>query len=211
MIQVQNLDIVTRETLLKDSNFTFKDALIYGISAPNGSGKTTLLRVLAGLKPANRGQIIFKENQLFLKSKDVRQKLFYYETSEWFNPNLSAWDYLQFVQKMWTSTSADLAEIIQFWELEEFLKIPIRKYSLGMKQKTLLAMYAVSQTTYWLLDEPTNGLDYKNQERFVTFIEQAKASGKTIIFTSHQDDKMYAISDEIVQIHDRKLQTTIEI
>ncbi|EUJ26934.1 ABC transporter ATP-binding protein [Listeria floridensis FSL S10-1187] len=208
MIQIRDLEIVTREKLIEKGSFQFHEGMIYGLSAPNGSGKTTLLRVIAGLTAARNGEIYFEQEGIRLNRKEIAQRLFYYETTEWLDKNLSALDYLKFVGKMWHHDVHQLHSIIHFWEMEEFVRLPIRKYSLGMKQKTVLAMYAYSHTDYWLMDEPTNGLDTVNQERFIQFVKEAKEKGKTVIFSSHLNDQLYAITDETIYIMQQQLMSS---
>ncbi|AQY52258.1 ABC transporter ATP-binding protein [Listeria weihenstephanensis FSL R9-0317] len=208
MLKIENLTLTTREKLLEEVNAEFELGSAYGLVAPNGSGKTTLLRVLAGLTKAEAGRIYLEEDNEVLDLVSSRKKIFYYETSDWLDRHLSAWDYLQFVNEKWADGKVDIEEIIKYWDLSDFVKLPIRKYSLGMKQKTVLAMYAVSNTNYWLMDEPMNGLDEANQKRFTGFMEESKKRGTCIIFSSHQNDSLHSISDKIYYISNKKLSDT---
>ncbi|EUJ48930.1 ABC transporter ATP-binding protein [Paenilisteria rocourtiae] len=210
MLQVENLSITLRERLLEDMNAEFHRGMAYGIVATNGSGKTTLLRILAGLMRTQRGAIYMEESGKRLNLVEIRKKLFYYETSDWLDGHLSALDYLEFVNTSWAGNKADIDEIIEYWGLGQFVKLPIRKYSLGMKQKTLLAMYAASSTDYWLMDEPMNGLDDANQKRFIEFMKGAREQGKCIIFSSHQNDILHEISDKVYYITNKKWIDTAE-
>ncbi|MBC6310279.1 ABC transporter ATP-binding protein [Listeria sp. FSL L7-1582] len=208
MLKVRNLSISVRETLLEGMNAEFESGLVYGIVATNGSGKTTLLRILAGLTKAQKGVVYLEDDGEKLDLVTTRKKIFYYETSDWLDGHLSALDYLKFVNASWANNGADIDAVIRYWGLEEFVKVPIRKYSLGMKQKTILAMYAVSNTDYWLMDEPMNGLDDANQKRFIGFMEEARKQGKCIIFSSHQNDLLHDISDNVCYITNKKWMDT---
>ncbi|WP_137657509.1 ATP-binding cassette domain-containing protein [Listeria newyorkensis] len=208
MLKIENLTVITREKLLEDVNADFELGSAYGLVAPNGSGKTTLLRVLAGLTKAEAGKVYLEEDGKVLDLVLSRKKIFYYESSDWLDKHLSAWDYLQFVNDKWANGKVNVNDVVDYWELNEFVKLPIRKYSLGMKQKTILAMYAVSNTDYWLMDEPMNGLDEANQKRFIEFMEEAKQRGTCIVFSSHQNDSLHSISDEIYYISNKKLRET---
>ncbi|AQY52262.1 ABC transporter ATP-binding protein [Listeria weihenstephanensis FSL R9-0317] len=197
MLKVENLTMVAREMLLKDMNAEFEGGKAYGIVATNGSGKTTLLRILAGLTKAQNGTVYVVDNGKRLELVATRKKLFYYETSDWLDGHLSGLDYLEFVNASWADNETNIGEVIQYWDLDEFVRLPIRNYSLGMKQRIVLAMYAVSNTDYWLMDEPMNGLDEANQKRFIEFMSEAKQQGKCIIFSSHQNDNLHSISDKV--------------
>lgn len=205
MIKVYDLDIKTREILLYSSNMTLKRSSIYGLSAKNGSGKTTLLRTISALRSEPNGSIIITENGQQLNLIQSKKALFYFETTEWFDTNLSGADYLTFTNATWNNSKTIIEEMIHFWGMNDYIKLPIKKYSLGMKQKVLLAMYGVSGADYWLLDEPTIGLDTTSMKLFETFILEAKKKGRCILFSSHHNDNVYSICDYLYEINDRTL------
>ena len=198
--------MVTREVLLYGASVNFEKGTVYGLSARNGSGKTTLLRTISGLRSESIGTISIQEENQALSLSESKRRLFYYETVDWFDLNLSGWDYLQFIQSTWKKPShISIDEIITFWDMSSYIKLPIKKYSLGMKQKVLLSMYGVSGASYWLLDEPTIGLDTNSLEKFELFILEAKTNGICVLFSSHQNDSIYATCDYIYEINGQAL------
>lgn len=206
MLKIKDLTLFTNETLIYEANAEFNKSTVYGFSARNGSGKTTLLRTISGLTKKFTGSISIKEDNRELDLPEKKQELFYYETVDWFDMNLSGLDYLQFVQSAWRNQSHISVEgLIHFWDMAHYIKQPIKKYSLGMKQKVLLSMYAASGANYWLLDEPTLGLDTNSLEKFKAFILEAKKNGKCILFSSHQNDSIYAVCDYVYEINDKTL------
>lgn len=205
MLVVSDIHLKTKETLLYGANMQLKKGSIYGLSARNGSGKTTLLRTISGLRSEPQGSISIQEDTRALSALEVRQQLFYFETVEWFDPNLSGWDYLQFTHAMWKQSDVLIDEIVSFWEMDSYIKTPIKKYSLGMKQKVLLAMYRVSGASYWLLDEPTIGLDTNSMKKFEVYLLNAKQDGACILFSSHQNDSLYAVCDYMYEMEDGSL------
>lgn len=207
MLMIRSLDLTTKEKLLYGANMQLEKGFVYGLSARNGSGKTTLLRTISGLrKESSIGSIMIIENNKPLDLINSKKEIFYYETSEWFDLNLSGLDYLEFIESSWKNEShLSLSDVIHFWEMESYIKQPIRKYSLGMKQKVLLSMYAVSGASYLLMDEPTIGLDTNSFIRFEKLIEAMKYNGACILFSSHQNDSMYAVCDFIYAIEDKSL------
>lgn len=206
MLMIRSLDLTTKEKLLYGANMQLEKGFVYGLSARNGSGKTTLLRTISGLRKESIGSIMIIENNKPLDLINSKKEIFYYETSEWFDLNLSGLDYLEFIESSWKNEShMSLSDVIHFWEMESYIKQPIRKYSLGMKQKVLLSMYAVSGASYLLMDEPTIGLDTNSFIRFEKWIEAMKYNGACILFSSHQNDSMYAVCDFIYAIEDKSL------
>lgn len=186
MITLNQVRLKTREMILKDIDFTFEKGNIYGMVAINGSGKTTLFRAISQLISVNSGKII------------APSSLFYYETIEWFDGNLSGIDYLLYIKNVWNS-SQNLENEIEYWEMSDYIHLPIRKYSLGMKQRLLIAMYFMSQAECWLMDEITNGLDEYYRTKFFNRITEIH-SQQLIIISSHYKEELMNVCDKIVKI-----------
>ena len=200
MIELKNICLYTRHPILNDVNYVFLDQKIYGIVAINGSGKTTLFRTMVNLRKAQGGKVLFDHQSVELK----RSEVFYFETAEWLDRNLNGYDYLSFVKKLWNS-SVDLDEIIETWKMKDFIKIPIKKYSLGMKKRLIIAMYLTSDAKYMIMDEITNGLDEDFRNLFFKVIIDLKRQGKTILLSSHYKDEITEYCDVVLQIKNNQL------
>ena len=180
MIKVENLTITTRQPILKKFTATFKTGNIYQIMAENRAGKSTFLKALTQLVNY-KGAITF-DNMPFNQAKE---KIFFFEENNWLNSNLNSLDYLQFVKDLWRSQH-DIDTELSFWGIDQFAKVPIKKYSLGMKQKLIIAMYLVSDAQYLLMDEIINGLDEKNRNKLYSRLnDMVTLNDKCIILTSH--------------------------
>ncbi|WP_261807441.1 ATP-binding cassette domain-containing protein [Lapidilactobacillus luobeiensis] len=213
MIIIKDVDLAFGNDILLRSGQMRIDQQIYGLVATNGSGKTTLLRTIAGLLPLKSGEIYLTADQTNerLPTLTKKKNLFYFETGEWFDGNLTAADYLKFVAKQWQGNSQLIEKAVDFWEMRPFLRRPIRKYSLGMKQKTVLALYYVANTPYWLMDEPTLGLDLDSQARFISFMKAAKQRGTSILFSSHQNDSLLSVADTFYILDKQQLVASAEL
>ena len=192
MITLNQFRLKTREMILKDIDFTFEKGNIYGMVAINGSGKTTLFRAISQLISVNSGKII------------APSSLFYYETIEWFDGNLSGIDYLLYIKNVWNS-SQNLEHEIEYWEMSDYIHLPIRKYSLGMKQRLLIAMYFMSQAECWLMDEITNGLDEYYRTKFFNRLTEIH-SQQLIIISSHYKEELMNVCDKIVKIENCRIE-----
>lgn len=192
MITLNQVRLKTREMILKDIDFTFEKGNIYGMVAINGSGKTTLFRAISRLISVNSGQII------------APSSLFYYETIEWFDGNLSGMDYLLYIKNVWNS-SQKLENEIEYWEMSDYIHLPIRKYSLGMKQRLLIAMYFMSQAECWLMDEITNGLDEYYRTKFFNRLKEIQTQ-QLIIISSHYKEELMDVCDKIVKIENCRIE-----
>ena len=192
MITLNQVRLKTREIILKDIDFTFEKGNIYGMVAINGSGKTTLFRAISQLISVNSGKII------------APSSLFYYETIEWFDGNLSGIDYLLYVKNVWNS-SQNLEHEIEYWEMADYIHLPIRKYSLGMKQRLLIAMYFMSQADCWLMDEITNGLDEYYRTKFFNRLKEIQTQ-QLMIISSHYKEELMNVCDKIVKIENCRIE-----
>lgn len=192
MITLNQVRLKTREMILKDIDFTFEKGNIYGMVAINGSGKTTLFRAISQLISVNSGKII------------APSSLFYYETIEWFDGNLSGMDYLLYIKNVWNS-SQNLEHEIEYWEMADYIHLPIRKYSLGMKQRLLIAMYFISQADCWLMDEITNGLDEYYRTKFFNRLKGIQTQ-QLMIISSHYKEELMNVCDKIVKIENCRIE-----
>ena len=192
MITLNQVRLKTREMILKDIDFTFEKGNIYGMVAINGSGKTTLFRAISQLISVSSGKII------------APSSLFYYETIEWFDGNLSGIDYLLYIKNVWNS-SQNLEHEIEYWEMSDYIHLPIRKYSLGMKQRLLIAMYFMIQAECWLMDEITNGLDEYYRTKFFNRLTEIH-SQQLIIISSHYKEELMNVCDKIVKIQNCRIE-----
>ena len=192
MITLNQVRLKTREMILKDIDFTFEKGNIYGMVAINGSGKTTLFRAICRLISVDSGHII------------APSSLFYYETIEWFDGNLSGIDYLLYIKNVWNS-SQNLENEIEYWEMSDYIHLPIRKYSLGMKQRLLIAMYFMSQADCWLMDEITNGLDEYYRTKFFNRLKEIQTQ-QLMIISSHYKEELMDVCDKIVKIENCRIE-----
>ena len=192
MITLNQVRLKTREIILKDIDFTFEKGNIYGMVAINGSGKTTLFRAICRLISVDSGHII------------APSSLFYYETIEWFDGNLSGIDYLLYIKNVWNS-SQNLEKEIEYWEMSDYIHLPIRKYSLGMKQRLLIAMYFMSQADCWLMDEITNGLDEYYRTKFFNRLKEIQTQ-QLMIISSHYKEELMNVCDKILKIENCRIE-----
>ena len=193
MINLTHVTLKTRQVILQDADFTFKKGRIYGILAINGSGKTTLFRAMSKLLPLGSGHIA------------ASPSLFYYESVEWLDGNLSGMDYLRLIKNIWKS-DLNLGDEIAYWEMSDYINLPIRKYSLGMKQRLVIAMYFLSQAKCWLMDEITNGLDEYYRQKFFDRLAQIDRKEQLVLLSSHYKEELMEICDSIVTIRQGQIE-----
>ncbi len=200
MIEIRDLTLTLREPILKNANFNFQNGKIYMLHALNGTGKTSVLRTMVSLLAPSSGQVLFDGKPF----ANVKSQVFYLETSDWFDKNLSGFDYMQFVKNEWHSNQ-DLQDIINRWEMNNYIKTAIRKYSLGMKQKLVVALYELSDAQYLLMDEINNGLDSDSRQTLYQELANLAKQNKLIIMASHYQDEVAGIVDDTLTLKHHQL------
>lgn len=180
--------------VLDDVSMSFSNNKFYLVMARNGSGKSTLLNAISGLTPYS-GKIDhdYQPNEIFYSPNDFI-----------FDSNMSGYDYLSLYKQLWSS-NVDINDAIKLLKLDSFIHKKINSYSLGMKQMFVLALYVVSDTTVWLMDELNNGLDEANSEILKSVLQSGKNAGKMIIFVTHQPQDLFDLADITVSLNDGRL------
>ena len=179
-----------------DISFTVEKGEVFGLLGPNGAGKTTTIEILEGLRERDGGDVkvlgfdpwkngyeihkkigVIPQEFTFLEKITPREAIIYY--ADLFNVKVNP-DYI-------------LKEVL----LEDSAKTNFDSLSGGQKQKTGLALALVNTPEMLFLDEPTTGLDPNARRAVWEVIRGLKASGKTIILTTHYLDEAQQLSDRV--------------
>lgn len=187
-------------------NLSLKKGEIYGLIGPNGAGKTTLLKMLAGLAAPTEGDytVFGKSGKSTASLRDRIGVLI--ETPGLFS-NLSAFQNMK-VKALALGFNDDdyIRELIDYVGLSSAGKRPVKKYSLGMKQRLGIALSLVSHPDLLLLDEPINGLDPQGIIDIRNLIERlAKEQNITIILSSHILEELAKIATRYGVINSGRL------
>lgn len=148
----------------------------------NGSGKTTFLRVLSKQIKPYEGKV-----------RGMSEKISYVPQ----NPS-----YL-FLEETVCDELKDIAEEERTsWQMSELLKRHPMDLSGGEKQRLALCKVLSKEADYYLLDEPTKGLDYYRKELLIDKIRKLKKQGKTIIIVSHDMEFVAKLADFVAMMFD---------
>jgi len=185
-------------TILNNINLHFDENKIIGFVGKNGSGKTMLFKILSGLVKLSSGELIIN-GQLVDNSKSFPQKVGVMIENNGLWPNLSAYDNLAVLSTARKGLSKEaIYDVISKVGLEQAGKKTFIKYSLGMKQRLLLAQAIMEKPDILILDEPTNALDKEGVALFKEIIEKERDRGATVLIASHSLDDFDSFCDETV-------------
>lgn len=174
-----------KKAVLTDINLDVQEGSCVGILGGNGSGKSTLLSILAGVQKADNGSFLWGGADLF-KSEKIREEILGYVPQG--NPlmeELTAWDNL----RLWYEKDELKKEldggVLDMLGIPDFLKVPVRKMSGGMKKRLSIGCSVANHPKLLLLDEPSAALDLICKERIGNYLKDFKAQGGSIILATH--------------------------
>lgn len=206
MIQVEQVSLVTKEyTILDDISIQVDKGTIVGLAGGNGSGKTMLMKCICGFNNAFTGKITVAD-KVIGKDIDFPKNTGIIIETPGFIPYYSGYKNLKVLGDLRGNISKeDIFQYMEMVELEPKLKRPVRKYSLGMRQRLGLAQALMEQPELLILDEPFNGLDKSMTEKMRKIILEEKEKGTTILLSSHNPTDMELLCDKIYYLDGGKL------
>lgn len=179
---------IADKTLFKDFSHNFKSGMITAIKGANGSGKTSLLELLAGFREADQGEVLFAKEPLREIIDDYYENLRFIGHQRAIKENLTVLQNISFWSEL-VGNEMLIAAAIRYFALEDIIDKKISSLSAGQKKLVDLTKLLTNPGKIWLLDEPFENLDNKNQEKLKDLIEARAGEGSIIIFTTHQNIK----------------------
>ncbi len=102
-------------------------------------------------------------------------------------------------------SAKEIREAIQTVGLDPDLKLPVKKYSLGMRQRLGLAQAIMENPSVLILDEPMNGLDKNGVEEIRKLLLFMKDERKIIVIASHNAEDIRVLCDEVHEMEQGEL------
>ncbi|CAA0106462.1 putative ABC transporter ATP-binding protein YadG [Zhongshania aliphaticivorans] len=198
------------EAALKDINLTVPAGSCFGLLGPNGAGKTTLISLLTGIiAPQNNKQSLQGRIQIsgfdYLNDAQRIKTISGLVPQDYaFYPALTGRENLQFFAGLYNIAASQLLDRIDYCVavcgLEKVLDQRAETYSGGIKRRLNIALGLLNKPKILYLDEPTVGIDAQSRYFILQAIRQLKASGMTIVYTSHYMEEVEQICDEVAII-----------
>jgi ABC-type polysaccharide/polyol phosphate transport system ATPase subunit len=186
--------------VFSELDFEVERGEFFGIVGRNGSGKSTLLKLLASVYPADRGSI-----------RIAGRLAPFLELGVGFNPKLAARDNVVLNGVMMGLTPREARhrfdEVIEFAGLQDYVDLPIKNYSSGMKVRLGFAVMTHVDADVLLIDEVLAVGDAEFQERCGEVFENMHAEGRTILLVSHSMPIVTQYCERALLLHDGEIDT----
>ena len=188
---------------LKPLHLAVEEGEVFGFLGPNGAGKTTTLKMLVGLAFPTGGtaRILGME----LDDPKMKAQIGFLPEQPYFYDYLTAHELLKYyghlsgvdVKQLSSKVDAVLARV----GLKDAADTQLRKFSKGMLQRAGIAQAILHDPKVVFLDEPMSGLDPMGRREVRSLIEELKAEGKTVFFSTHILSDAEALCDRVAIIH----------
>lgn len=207
-LQIQNATkTFGRKTAVDNVSFDLYPGEVFGFLGPNGAGKTTIIKMVMGFFRPDEGTIIINGfNRKTHYEAAMASIGGIVENPEMYN-TLSARLNLKMYARLHKGvTSERIDEVLELVGLSDRADDPVKKYSLGMKQRIGLAQAMLHHPKVLILDEPTNGLDPAGIHLLRDVLKKlAHEEGVAVMVSSHLLSEMQLMCDRIGIISHGKL------
>jgi ABC-2 type transport system ATP-binding protein len=176
-----------------------------GFAGPNGAGKTTAIKMLTGiLKPVEGSAEI---NGFDIVKDPIKAKESFAYVAD--NPDillqLTGIEYINYIANLYKVPEEQrykrIDDLAKRFGIKESLGIPMREYSHGMRQKTMVIAALVHNPPAWILDEPMTGLDPTAAFELKQMMKEHAAAGNAVLFSTHVLEVAEKLCDRIMIIN----------
>lgn len=197
-IKVMNISKKIKDiTILNNISIEMTGGKVYGFVGRNGSGKTMLFRALSGLMKVDIGEIEI-DGKYLNKDLEMIPNLGIVLENAGLYPEFTGLKNLQLLAQINKKiNNQKICEAIKRVGLNPDDKRTVRKYSLGMKQRIVIAQAIMESPDILFLDEPTNALDESGIEMIRNIILEEKKRGALILIASHNKEDIEVLADSV--------------
>jgi ABC-2 type transport system ATP-binding protein len=191
---------------LEDLSIAVHEGEIFGFLGPNGAGKSTTIRLLLGYLFPTAGSASVFGLDIVRDSVEIRRRVGYLPGGIALYDSLTGERLLDYLGELTGRPPVRRPELVDRLELSaRTLRRPVRDYSRGMRQKIGIVQALQHDPDLAILDEPTEGLDPLMQRAFYTILDDLRAAGRTIFFSSHVLSEVERVCDRVAIVRRGRL------
>lgn len=191
MLQIKNLNKQYGDRVIfKDLNINVQSGELMTIVGPSGIGKTTFLRIIAGLLPADSGQMTLADEAIDVTGNRLGAQVGVIFQDFNLFPQYSVKENIGLAPKLvakMAKTDVDelVTKLMRQLDLTEYQDQYPHALSGGQKQRVAIARALAMQPGVLAYDEPTSGLDEASTNRVVEVIKTLQQEGVTQLIVTH--------------------------
>ncbi|MEO8203565.1 MAG: ABC transporter ATP-binding protein [Betaproteobacteria bacterium] len=180
---------------------------ILALLGPNGAGKTTLISIVCGIVTPTGGSVTVDGHDIITDYRTTRSMIGLVPQELTTDAFESVWDTVSFSRGLfgYPPRPAHIEKVLRDLSLWDKKDARIKELSGGMKRRVMIAKALSHEPSVLFLDEPTAGVDVGLRKDMWALIGELRASGVTIILTTHYIEEAEAIADRIGIINKGRL------
>src|SRR6267143_4776578 len=184
---------------LKRVNLDIRRGEIFALLGPNGAGKTTLINIVCGIVTPSAGTVTVGGHDIIKQSRAARELIGLVPQELAITPFESVWQTVSFSRGLFgkPANPAYVEKVLKDVALWERRKSKIVTLSGGMKRRVMIAKALVHEPQVLFLDEPTAGVDVELRQEMWQVVRELRASGVTIILTTHYIEEAELMADRV--------------
>ncbi|WFB10233.1 FHA domain-containing protein [Streptomyces sp. LX-29] len=190
--------------ILKDVSFGVPEKSLVAVIGPSGSGKSTLLRALTGYRPANQGEVLYDNRNLYRQFAELRQRIGLVPQDDILHKELTVRTALKYAAKLrFPGDTAGAEREARIDEVLRELKLDIHKdkrvtsLSGGQRKRVSVALELLTKPSLIFLDEPTSGLDPGMDRDVMQLLRGLADDGRTVLVVTHSVAEL-ALCDKLL-------------
>lgn len=184
--------------LYNNVNLTINKGECVGFVGANGTGKSVLFQIIVGLLTADEGEVFVNEKRIGDNGVDFPKSVGILINEPGYIECYTGYkNLLMLAQIQGIIGEKEIKDTMRIVGLNPDDKTPVKKYSMGMKQKLGIVQAIMEKQEIIILDEPYNALDYQTNMELTSLLLNLKDEGRTILLTSHQQDYLHRLCDRI--------------
>ncbi|MEV0096403.1 FHA domain-containing protein [Streptomyces sp. NPDC050738] len=190
--------------ILKDVSFGVPEKSLIAVIGPSGSGKSTLLKALTGYRPANQGDVLYDNRNLYKQFAELRQRIGLVPQDDILHKELTVRKALKYAAKLrFPADTTDAERSQRIDEVLRELKLDIHKekkitsLSGGQRKRVSVALELLTKPSLIFLDEPTSGLDPGMDRDVMQLLRGLADDGRTVLVVTHSVAEL-AICDKLL-------------
>ncbi len=184
---------------VKGISFDVFEGEIFGLLGPNGAGKSTTLEIIETLRFKTSGQVTVDGLNLDKSPNEIKKIIGVQLQTSGYYPSLNLTELIQLFAGLYNE-KVDSIELLDRVNLRDKAKAKYKELSGGQKQRFSIATTLINHPKIIFLDEPTTGLDPQARRNLWELIKTIRASGTTVIITTHYMDEAEVLCDRVAII-----------